>query len=491
MQRRYISDLINLDDIGCWKPSNRILITAQTGSGKSEFIKNILYEHCKKIDGKVLLLSNRVLLREQIKEDLVEKQNENIITVINYQALEMRILNGKDLNSLFEPYDYIVYDEAHYIFADSQFNRSTDLLIEPIKNTPKDKIFIFITATPQALLDYQPRYDFSYSLPYNYSYIKDIYFYSKGDVEESIFQNLPSEEKAIYFASSAKNALDLSQKFISTSFICSEGNVLHDFSDSSVIGQIAKNAKFDSRFLFTTKVLDNGVNIKDDRVRHIIIDMLDPVAFLQCLGRKRILSPNDSIRLYIRNYHDGNLKYTLRGFESKLAIVQERRILSEEEFKEQYRKRDFDDVIDNDFRINMAKYQNYATQTRLLREMLMMGKDGDSYKRYICDLLNFDYSNIKDGNAAFEKRTLIDLLEEFKNKKMFKEDQSTFKRMFFDNIFSPKKTDYRHRGVRSINSIMVEDNLPYAIFSKRETGGERRMDYYWIVTGLDEMENNG
>lgn len=488
MPRKYISELIPEIDIGCWSKGERVLITSQTGSGKSEFIKNRLYQYCQKNGGRVLMLSNRVLLKEQIKEDLKaeDKDESGIITIINYQSLEHSILSGRALERLFEPYTYIVYDEVHYIFADSQFNRNTDLLIEPIKNTPKEKVFIFITATPQALLDYQPYFDFTYSLPYDYSYIDNIYFYNSVDIAESILQNLPNDEKAIYFASNAKEALELSQRFASTSFICSEGNLLYDFSDKKVISQIAENSQFDERFLFATKVLDNGVNIKDSAVKHILIDMLDPISFLQCLGRKRILEEDDKINLYIKNYHNGNLKYALRGYENKLATLDEFELLTEEEFRAKYRKRDFDDVIDNDFTINMAKYQNYHTQIRLLRKMLLSGNK-DGYAKYICDLLNYNYNNIKDGNITFEKRTLKDLLAEYCGKKIFSEEQERFKALFFDNIFAPKKTNYRRRGIRSINSILQEDNLPYMLSSRRETSGGRRREYYWIITDIENL----
>lgn len=50
--------------------------------------------------------------------------------------------------------------------------------------------------------------------------------------------------------------------------------------------------------LFTTKVLDNGVNLKDKAIKHIIIEQSDMVEFIQCLGRKRVQSPDDTITLY-------------------------------------------------------------------------------------------------------------------------------------------------------------------------------------------------
>lgn len=62
--------------------------------------------------------------------------------------------------------------------------------------------------------------------------------------------------------------------------------------------QITQSERFDCRFLFTTKVLDNGVNLKDKSIKHIIIEMPDIIEFIQCLGRKRICDAQDTIKLY-------------------------------------------------------------------------------------------------------------------------------------------------------------------------------------------------
>jgi len=491
-QFSYISELIPEENIDLWSPGDRILITAQTGSGKSEFIKGRLYNYCLKNNKKILLLSNRILLREQIKEDLSEENKHKIVKVINYQFFEKMVLGGNQVQELFSAYDYIVYDEVHYIFSDSQFNRNTDLLIDPIKNGFKNKIFIFLTATPQALLDYHSAYSHQYHLPFNYNYIKNIYTFTSEEIAESILQNIPSDEKAIYFSSNALTALDLSKKFSDAAFFCSDSNQLSDFSNSAVLSQISQNSKFNNRFLFTTKVLDNGVNIKDSKVKHILIDMPDVISFIQCLGRKRILDKEDYINLYIKDYHDGNLKYMLRGYLEKVRFVKEFKQISEDEFKEKYRKKDFDDVIDNDFRINLAKYQNYMTQSRLLRQMLWENKEKrGSYIHFICKILKYDYKKIKNGNKVFEKISIEDLLQKYVGIKMFKDEQERFKILFFDKIFSPKKTNYRHRGIRSINAILQEDNLPYVLSSRKEKKRSSNRDkYYWLVSSTENFPSS-
>lgn len=480
--KQYISDVIPYEEIKKWQNGNRILITSQTGSGKSEFIKNNLYQYAKESNKKILLLSNRNLLKNQNIFDIGDKVD--LITAKNYQELEVRILEGKDLDKLFAPYDYVVYDEVHYMFSDSLFNRNTDLLLVPIKNTPKDKVFIFITATPEALIDFQPEYNFQYTTDYDYSYIKNIVFYNHSAIAESILQNIPYEEKAICFLSNAQEALDLSNKFLDSAFICSVSNSLYPKASTKTMQEIVEKSSFDVRLLFSTKVLDNGVNIKDDKVKHIIIDMLDPISFIQCLGRKRILKDDDYINLYIKNYHGGNIYYNVNDIHAKIKLVNELKETSEQEFKEKYRKKDFDNVIDNDYQINYAKYQNFLTSARLLGDMLL-DKEKIGYKKFVCKKLNFNIDFIKDGDKQYEAVSMDKFLTKYVGKKLFKEEQEEFKRLFFDKMFSPKKTNYRRRGIRSINAILEEDSLPYILYSKKEKKrGGNRDETYWIIVPL-------
>jgi hypothetical protein len=483
MTKQYISDIITTEEIQKWQSGDRILIHSQTGSGKSEFIKNNLYEYCKNHNKMILLLSNRNLLRDQNKIDIQGKESH--INARNYQELESKVLGGLSTDELFKPYDYIVYDESHYMFSDSQFNRNTDLLIEPIKNTPKNKIFIFITATPDALIDYQPDYQYQYNLKHDYSYIQDIYFYNRSPVVEAIIQHIPEDEKMLYFGSNAQDTWELSTKFGDSSFICSDKNKLHNKSNLKTIEQITLDSMFSNRLLFATKLLDNGVNIKDHKVKHIIINMADPISFIQCLGRKRCLIEEDQITLYIKNYHKGNLYNTVKNYNELISIGRDYSQLSELEFKNKYRKENLNNLIDIDYQLNRAKYQHYITQKRLA-EVMFLDPDEMGYKKYICKLLDYDINKIKFADQEFEKLTMNKFLAKLVDRKMYKDEQEQFKVDFFERVFSPKVTNYRHRGARTINSIMDEDSIPYLLSSKKEYKGEKRNQHYWIITAMEK-----
>jgi hypothetical protein len=482
--KQYISDIVTIDEIKKWQLGQRILICSQTGTGKSTLIKDSLYTYCKSTNQKILLMSNRILLKKQNEFDIEEKLD--VIDLHNYQEFETRILNGiDDIWSLFKPYQYVVFDEGHYFYADSSFNQNTDLLIYPIKNTPKDKILICLTATPDALLDYQPNFDHVYNIPKDYSYIKNIFFYDRNskiskDSIDIIIDNIPKDEKLLYFGSNVDDIYKLSTQFEDATFICSDGNKLASMSDKNTMLEIEQNAMFSKRMLFATKVLDNGVNIKDKKLKHIIIDTFDSISFIQTLGRKRSISYDDEINLYIKNYHKGQIHYILDGIENKIKVMEDFTKMVLIDFKQKYPDYNFDGMIDENYQINISRYQHYLTQKRLLKN-IHDSKYNDAFARNICKLLNKDIRYVKDTFLEFEKLSMKELLEKYMGIKMFYDNQEIFKNMFFKTIFTSKKTNYAARKLNAINKILQEDNLKYNIISRQETNGSNKRKYYWII----------
>ena len=483
MTRQYISDIISLDEVKKWKPGNRILIRSQTGSGKSEFLKTVLYDYAKSIDKQILLMSNRILLKKQNEFDLQDKQD--FITLENYQSFESKILKGvNDIVSLFEPYCFICEDELHYPFADGIFSDNTDLLIRHIKDTPKDKIFIFLTATPEVLLNYQPNFDFVYNLPKDYSYIKNIYFYDKDKTVndksiETIIKNIPKDEKVLYFGSDVNDIYDLSTRFENASFICSQGNKLKKKSDINTMLEIEQESKFSTRLLFATKVLYNGVNIKDPALKHIIIDTCDIVTFVQMLGRKRSMFPEDQITLYVNNYHKVKLGRLRDAVIKQLKKLDDKEKIISGNLAFQYPDYDFK-KDDTAYKTNIAKHENYLFQLKFLNKLLN-SKYEDSFARYICTYLEKDIRYTKDVFFEFEKKSFKEVIDIYLGVKMFKDTQEVFKERFFRQLFVTKKTNYKLRGLNAINKILAEDNLSYQIINRQQKSGSSKGSSYWIL----------
>lgn len=482
-----LTEIITEEEIKKWKQGNKVLISAQTGTGKSEIIKTNLYNICKKEGKRILLFTNRTALKSQTENDLLSKTD--IISVHNYQEFEAKIIiDSKTIYDLFKNYDYIVYDEAHYIFSDSSFNRNTDELMKPLVETDlfEDKILLFMTATPFIINQFYRDFDFTYDYPKDFSYIKNIYYYNKLETLKIIIDNVPINEKIIYFGAKAIPTWELSNEFINADFFCSENNHMYKYCNKQIRKEISINSKFNCRILFTTKVLDNGINIIDDKLKHIIIDMSDPISFMQCLGRRRVIIglDDDYINLYFRNYHNGNIYAYNESIDKKLAFVREFEELPLDDFKRKHRKETLDPVLDNDYRLNLARLENYKFQSKIFKYLLTKNRETDkpdpmSYIKFISKLLDTD-NQILNAENSFEKFLLIDYLETMVDIKLYKEQQLEFTKFFFDKIFSPKKTNYRHRGVGSIDAIMREDNLPYRM-DEGNDGIENGRKRYWKV----------
>ena len=484
---KYISDIIPITDIEKWI-GKRVLISAMTGSGKSHFIKNTLYDWCKNNGKRMLLLTNRKILKNQNNEELKEKID--LITTMNYQSIESGILETKeDMDYYFSKFDVIVADEFHYFFQDSDFNRNTDLLLDIFVKEYINKILIFISATPEVAIYSGKRFDFTYSLKRDYSHIESIYFFRNEATPEAIIQNLPYDEKIIYFANSAMDAYDLSKKLEDATFICSSSNkMLYKFSDQETEREIVEERYFSKRVLCTTSVMENGISICDDLVKSIIVDFINPITLIQSLGRKRIMNENDKIKIFIKNHHNKVLQYHLNIFESKISLAEEREMYDSETFSFMNKKTKLNDILDNDLEINVAKFVQYKYQIDFIKTAM---KRFDGFKYAILDYIGIDENSTKDADEEFEKMSLEKYLLKKKKIKMFKEDKEDFKSKFFNMTFKPHRNiNYRHRGIQSINAILLEDSISLELFDEREKErGEFRDRVYWIIDDRREWGN--
>lgn len=219
-----IKDGIGLDYLYKWTPARPVFISAQTGSGKNyfikELIKDLMLNDVYKLRYSFLILSNRVALRRQEKIDIVEylyeilgkivygdsetKKNnyrkdydhiekrmknlnncplDNIeeldrierfgnITIKSYHGIGKALENQDSLDNSNYNYDFVIMDECHFFLADALFNDYTyDILNYILKKHPYS-IRVYMTATPSEVIKpiiatefnniQQLRYDLTY-----------------------------------------------------------------------------------------------------------------------------------------------------------------------------------------------------------------------------------------------------------------------------------------------------------------------------------------
>lgn len=149
------------------------MILANTGRGKSYFVKNNLRSILKKREQKCLYLLSRVRTKGQFEAELPEDETIKLMT---YQAVES--IKADPLSSL-GSLDVIVADECHYFLSDSSFNSNTDIGFDWIMNQDK-AIRIFMTATGDGVEEYlnsQLILYTQYKIDGNYNQIRNLNFF--------------------------------------------------------------------------------------------------------------------------------------------------------------------------------------------------------------------------------------------------------------------------------------------------------------------------
>lgn len=311
--------------------ASRIFIESPTGTGKSSFILDKLFPFAAESNYNILYLANRSALNQQIKNAVARKlevkgkikkdeatfylpESFCCLTVINYQAIS---LDSTALETFLSDYAYIVFDEAHFFVEDSLFNAKTGLLLKSVLDASPDAVWIFLSAaldgSEELLLaaadKIQPNNLIDANL--NKLVLRDHRIVYKNNYQSAVYTpsffrgiddlmpviNRTVGEKWLIFVSSIQRGKALQQRIKKETgrkavFLSSENKADKRWKTLST------EERYDEDVLITTKVLDNGVNISDKGVRHIVIPFCDQTEFMQMLGRRRT-AEGERVCLYV------------------------------------------------------------------------------------------------------------------------------------------------------------------------------------------------
>ena len=309
--KKFVSEVLNPETFSEIQ-ENKIAIISGVGSGKNVFVEKILIQF-----GCVLCVSSRrakvneILLRDICEERISWDNFDNpLIATTNY-GIELFSKSEKfsvNRKEVIEHFDYIVIDEAHSLCADATYADSTFYVNAFLKyvtqNYPEKKI-ILMTGTPEPiahmLKDYKVfdlREECVNVVPARIQLI------SKKDVFD-IIKSLPESEKTIYMGNSAKGLV--SGKFFEKmcdvvaveemAFCMSDGAAKKNeiyFSDleenvAATKEQLLDNNRLanETKILFTTTTLKEGVNIKDESVKVAFCESVVLSDIQQFAGRVR------------------------------------------------------------------------------------------------------------------------------------------------------------------------------------------------------------
>lgn len=420
--KKRVSELITVDEIKKWKNEDVICIQAGTGTGKSYFIKNILYAFAKQQHKKILYLIHRRNCIDQFQEEINKDNKSNTIDIVSYQKLESLWKYHKTFD--FSSYQYIVCDEFHYFLSDAAFNKWTDISLNTIL-TQKDKIRIFMSATGDYMLRYINNYKHiktkDYKLSIEFNFIKNLIFFNKDEtIEEFIKEciNNNKNEKGIFFIQSAEKAYNLYKKYKKYClFNCGKSNKYYKYVDKDKINKMLVQCEFEEPILITTSCLDAGVNIVDKQVKHIICDIKDIGSLIQCIGRKRLINNKDKINLYIKSITNEQLGGMKSQLLKKIKMAKYFKDNGLQEFIKAYPKEsDKNNIIydiqteDKDKcskKINEMSYFKCNIDILIIDNMLKYKKYG--YCKYLIKLFNYKNEQGKERYILIDENYNINL----------------------------------------------------------------------------------
>lgn len=475
-KQKRVSDIIG-NDYKLWK-NEFVVLDCGTGCGKSYFALHILGNYAKNRKRKILYLCNRSKLRKQIYDDTRRLGLLNVIHVTSYQALQKDIQSGRTIPY----YDYIVADECHYFTTDAKFNEYTDVSYEFLMKR-KDSVVLWVSATAKTFFRWladkgRVKKKYIYRMDKDYSYVKKVYFYQKEELTtiiDDILENEP-QSKIVVFCNSASRMEEMNKRYSDiANYFCSSTSSSGKLKEMCGYDKTTKKVTdcisalpdgritFEKRILFTTTVLDNGVNLKDKDIKHIISEIFDVDSLIQSLGRKRTVDKDDTCTFYIREYQPKAVQGLLNINETQLEPVRLYKH-SYKEFFDKYgngkeRKRVSKNKIFYSFfaedkrlskiKVNECRYRKYEQDNNILAQMKELGH---------IPILNYflgeELSSKSEYIVVDVKKIdmFMEYLKSIEGKWLFQEDRERIKEQF-ESI----GVKLRYIGINTFNGVL-EDN---------------------------------
>ena len=367
---RYVNDVLKKEIWQSWKPGEQVFISAGTGRGKNTFIKKELL--AQRGNQKVVIFENRQSLMQQqiidiiseidpeaLKYDDISKDNMVIfgayknIMIISYQcaALKCMLKNSRFLHFCSQA-RYMVFDEAHYILDDANFNKGIGFFVRTfLGNFFPNATKIFMSGTMEEIYEYiqlinrlpkkpvdiirekelfyktgniparlalkgfgdNSNDNLILSLPTDYSYIQPYKYKTIDNICSQIAQT-PINEKWMIFVKSINEGVMLKlglQGICNNSVHFLNAENKNDDENAEIYNQLIRECRFDCRVLIATTVIYNGINVKDNNVKHIVVPFAPMSVVKQLLGRKR-MAENETVKVYFPDVSCKNVKKRYR-----------------------------------------------------------------------------------------------------------------------------------------------------------------------------------
>lgn len=507
MEQKYVADYIG-EDYKEWS-NELVLISAGTGRGKTTFIVDVLLTYAASNNKRLLYLCNRSELKAQVTER-IPAELKPFIKITTYQAFEGQM----QATGRFGHYDYIVGDEAHYFFDDS-FNQQTDISGKYLVNAAvKDSVVILMSATGSLIFPtliragYVKRKDRYYTIPGNYAFVDKVFLYQKKYVDNIISKILSeTDDKILFFCNDLTRLGKMYKAYGEQAYYrCSKSrrkssvipsNILKT-GDNCIRKVDDRIITFDKRILFTTTVLDNGVDIKDPSLKHIFSEVFDFNALIQSLGRKRSLSENDRCCFYIMHHEKEEVESLKRRLDKQLAVI--------DSYNCDYSRFQWLMGKDRSFAAHNPafflgkRFQHNGIETEIHLNTMYSYKLSSTASTCSKMLENGYYNCLKEviANTMQKDVELYHVYRDLKQEFLILLDSLVGERLFADSkgyqelrqLFSELKVNRTNSAsLNKINQFLQEQNISYLLESQKcKDRGPYRDKTYWIIRATENLD---
>lgn len=483
----YVSDFLKFEAQN-WPLGMNVFISCGTGTGKTTFAKNLI----TLTGGRTLILSNRVAnLKQTKKGGNFWKSGINFFgdCCISYQKLESDPRLDEDWLNTFT---HIVVDEAHYFVKDASFNAKANISLAKIIGCRCTKVFMsatideFQTVYVQLLNRLNQFNIFNivrYSMTRSKLYIESI----EEIIHEKQIVNIVQElqGKTLIFVDSIEKGEDLKRKFqpiYSVGMITSESKESEEIKEKELFETLIEKEKFDTDILIATSVIDNGVNIKDENLKNIIIQNNDKDEIIQMIGRKRCLNMDDKVHIFLVSSSEQSLSKKIEGLEEQKKLFEQTSrnlvvyhkphmwFLDDSSFGKAYRGSIYYIPEFNALFANYFGYQAIKIQINYLYELKKSESQFDTKLKWIRNAVYDcpDQSSNESKVSYFVKELELFIDEDLSERKKRDQFRKYFTRVFYKTFGIDKAENQRSNRDLSIAKIKIalEKNEIPLVFSE-------------------------
>ena len=287
--------------------------------------------------------------------------------------------------------------------------------------------------------------------------------------------------KMLYFSNKTSDLEELYQQFKDKAlFSVSKSHKKSRLTDGKDMDFLLKKEKLPKNILFSTTVLDNGVNINDHTVKYIVVDLIDIDTIIQCLGRKRIQNDADTITFLIRKPTESIISQAISNIDKELEQVVFFLANGERELIKTYPRNtriDGNNILFWDYNDEKEKPEIKINQVAYFNRLYRQGRYQELQKQGIKEILSrrlnipkekfsYYYSALSILKQSAEKETLYRTKEE--------------KQVFYQKL-NCRKNSKLIKSMDNLNDYFSDNNFPYQIIEEDIQQETTRYRHSWKV----------